>query len=418
MPRSAKALFLLVSCFAALPAVGLEKESPGLIRTVSKDVFIKKGARPVCTGFITYIHKTKPVLMHCYGFEDYSDGYDDYGYQISRDNGQTWSARVIRWKSEAVPEGRIRYGEPAAFFDRDTDRLIVLANRTLYPKDKLDNDQVTEVVMDVYDPAADRWLERRPLNLSPGRSIAVSFTFPIKLAHGRLLFPAMRPTIDAGNRHVYYPGCRAPLDEALQIIGDPRPDGSISWQLGEPIRISPGISSRGLDENAIAELRDGRVAAVCRGDNSMFPEKPGYKWLSLSADQGKTWSVPVPFPCTEGPPIESGANGSALFRSIKDGRLYWIGNLCIRGRRPKGNFPRTPLVVARVQEEPFGIIRDSIAAVDEQGQGEPDNVQMSNFRFYQDRETGDLVLFYTRYSERSAKDWMDADYHRLRVRVD
>jgi hypothetical protein len=43
---------------------------------------------------------------------------------------------------------------------------------------------------------------------------------------------------------------------------------------------------------------------------------------------------------------------------------------------------------------------------------------MSNFRFYQDRETGDLVLFYTRYSERSTKDWMDADYYRLRVRLD
>ena len=214
------------------------------------------------------------------------------------------------------------------------------------------------------------------------------------------------------------PGCWAPVDEALQIIGDRRPDGTFSWRLGQPIRIAPETSSRGLDENAVAELRDGRLAAVCRGDNSMFPDKPGYKWLSFSADRGNTWSAPVPFPCTEGPPIESGANGSAIFRSFKDGRLYWIGNLCVRGRRPKGNFPRTPLVVARVSEAPFGIVRDSIAVVDEQGPGEPDNVQMSNFRFYQDRETGELVLFYTRYSERSAKDWMDADYYRLRVRLD
>ncbi|OGD22657.1 MAG: hypothetical protein A2W03_16275 [Candidatus Aminicenantes bacterium RBG_16_63_16] len=413
----AKTLSLIVSLLIAVPAGGLEEKSPAPIRVVSRDVFIKKGTRPVCTGFITYIHKTKPMLMHCYGFQDYSDGYDDYGYQISRDNGKTWSARVVGWKSEVVPEGRVRYGEHAAFFDRDSSRLIVLTNKTLYPEDRFDNKQVTEVVIDTYDPASDRWSERRPLDLSPGRSIAVSFSFPLKIAGGRLLFPAMRPTIDANNRHVHYPGCWAPLDEALQIIGDFRPDGSISWQLGEPIRISPETSSRGLDENAIAELRDGRVAAVCRGDNSMFPEKPGYKWLSFSSDRGKTWTSPVPFPCTEGLPIESGANGSAFFRSIKDGRLYWIGNLCVRGRRPKGNFPRTPLVVARVEEEPFGIIRDSISVVDEQGPGEPDNVQMSNFRFYQDRETFDLVIFYTRYSERSAENWMDADYHRLRVRL-
>jgi hypothetical protein len=32
-------------------------------------------------------------------------------------------------------------------------------------------------------------------------------------------------------------------------------------------------------------------------------------------------------PATGGEPIESGSNGSALFRSIKNGRLYWMGNL-------------------------------------------------------------------------------------------
>ena len=106
--------------------------------------------------------------MHAYGFEDYSDGYDDYGYQISRDNGRTWTAPIIRWKSEVIPEGRIRYGEPAAFFDRDSNRLLVLTDKTLYPKDKLDNNQITEVVLDVYDPATDRWLDRRPSTSRPG----------------------------------------------------------------------------------------------------------------------------------------------------------------------------------------------------------------------------------------------------------
>jgi hypothetical protein len=413
-----RAIFVCLSALLIAPAAAPTLRNPGSSRVISKEVFIKKRDRPVCTGFVTYIHKTKPVLMHCSGFEDFSDGYDDYSYQISRDNGKTWSAPVIRWKSETVKEGRIRYGEPAAYYDADWDRLLVLTDKTLYPKDRLDNDQVTEVVLDIYDPAADRWEERRPLDLSPGRSFAVSFTFPIKLAGGRLLFPAMRPTIDARKRNVYYPGCRVPVDEALEIIGGRRADGSLAWRLGEPIRIAPELSSRGLDENAIAELRDGRIAAVCRGDNSMFPDKPGYKWLSFSGDGGTSWSAPVPFGCADGTPIESGANGSALFRSTRNGRLYWIGNPCIRGRRPKGNFPRTPLAVAEIQEEPFGIVRDSIAVIDEQGPVEPDNVQMSNFRFYEDRETGDLVLFYTRYSERSAKDWMNADYYRLCVKMD
>ena len=42
---------------------------------------------------------------------------------------------------------------------------------------------------------------------------------------------------------------------------------------------------------------------------------------------------------------------------------------------------------------------------------------MSNFRFYVDRQTGDLVVFVTRYAERSAKDWMIADYYRYRVEL-
>ncbi len=42
---------------------------------------------------------------------------------------------------------------------------------------------------------------------------------------------------------------------------------------------------------------------------------------------------------------------------------------------------------------------------------------MSNFRFYQDRKNDDLVVFVTRYAERSATDWMLADYYRYRVEL-
>jgi len=41
----------------------------------------------------------------------------------------------------------------------------------------------------------------------------------------------------------------------------------------------------------------------------------------------------------------------------------------------------------------------------------------TNFRFYQDRETGDVVIFLTRCGERSEKQWMLADYYRYRVEM-
>jgi len=162
-------------------------------------------------------------------------------------------------------------------------------------------------------------------------------------------------------------------------------------------------------------LADGRFAMILRGDNSMLPGRPGYKWLSFSEDHCGTWSDPVPLPCDAGEPIESGSNGSALFRSATDGQLYWMGTLCIEGVRPRGNWPRTPLLIAQVREEPFAIRRDTITVIDRQQPGEPPEVQHSNFRFYQDRETGDVVLFLTRYGERGATDWMLADYYRYRI---
>jgi hypothetical protein len=245
----------------------------------------------------------------------------------------------------------------------------------------------------------------------------MSFSFPIKTSRGRLLFPGMRRVVDAGGKSVHYRDCWAPVDEMVTVIGEWTQDGELAWRLGKPLNLAPERSSRGLDENALAELPDGRVAAICRGDNSMFPEKPGYKWLSFSRDDGETWSAPVPLPATGGEPIESGANGSALFRSLLNGKLYWLGNLALDGERANGNWPRSPLCLVEVQEEPFALKRDTIFMVDRRGPNDSARVQLSNFRFYQDRQTGELVIFLTRYGERSAEQWMLADYYRYRVQM-
>src|SRR5689334_21558896 len=81
-------------------------------QVLSKEVFLRhENQRPAATGFVTYLSRTRPVLMHCFGREDYSDGYDDYAVQLSTDNGRTWSKPEIRWKSSVLAEGRMRYAE-------------------------------------------------------------------------------------------------------------------------------------------------------------------------------------------------------------------------------------------------------------------------------------------------------------------
>lgn len=403
---------------ALLTTCTLGTESPQVMKLLAKDVFLRHvNRRPPATGFVTYVSKTEPLLMHCHGWQDYSDGYDDYSVSLSTDNGKTWSPEEVRWKSRTVPEGRIRYAEPAALFDPEKEKLIVVIDKTLYPNDKLNVDAEYTLEVETYDPKTRQWSGRRELKFPGLRSPAMSFSFPIKTSRGRLLFPGMRKTIDTTGKAIHFQKTWAPVDEVVTLIGEYGSGDEILWRLSKPLNIAPEVSSRGLDENTLIELADGRIAAVCRGDNSAFPDRRGYKWLSFSIDEGSTWSSPEPLPATGGDPIESGANGSALFRSIKNGKLYWMGNLAPGGERARGNWPRSPLVIAEVQEKPFALKRETIFKVDERSGTDSPKVQLSNFRFYQDRATGDLVIFLTRYGERSEKDWMLADYYRYRVQM-
>jgi hypothetical protein len=389
------------------------------VHVISRDVFARhENGRPPAAGFLSYIDPVRPHLMLCLGREDYSDGYDDYAAMRSFDNGATWTEPELFAKSFAVPGGRMRYAEPAAFYDTDTRRLVVVTYRMLYPDDALDTDAVTELVYDELDPAANRWAERRVLSEIEGGRLAVSFGFPIKTSSGKVLVPAMRTVRDSDGKAIHYRGCWSPLYECVTLIGEYGDDGALRWSHGEAVRIDAERTSRGLSENALAELADGRIAMVARGDNSMFPEQPGCKWWCTSRDDGRTWSVPEPLACMDGTPIESSSTGCALIRSIVNGKLYFLGNLCPQGVRANGNWPRSPLVIAEMRENPLAIERETITVVGDREAGECDQVQHSNFRWYQDRATGDVVIFLTRYGERGAKDWLLSDCYRYRVAMD
>jgi hypothetical protein len=157
---------------------------------------------------------------------------------------------------------------------------------------------------------------------------------------------------------------------------------------------------------------------VIRGSNDSRPETLGCKWLAFSTDRGESWSDPQPWMYDDGSPVESPASGSAIFRSIKTGKIYWMGNICTNGEKAYANNPRSPLVIGEVQEEPFVVKKKSITVIDERSAGDSPAVQFSNFRYYQDRQTGDVVLFLSRFGERNAEDWKQADYYHYRVAVE
>ncbi len=388
------------------------------MKLISKSLLIEHESKhPPVAGFITYISNSKPVLMHCYGWEDYSDGYDDYSWSISEDNGQTWSQPKLHWKGYPVPEGKIRYGEPSAFFDSDRRKLVVVTDKILCPNDQLDIDQTYSLAMDIYDADQRVWTQRTLLDFFPELSPFVSFGFPIKASQGSILFPAMRQVRDSAGKVLHHKDCWAPVNEPVIIIGQYDSLSHLHWRLSRPVPVNPDLSSRGLEEPALLELGNGQIIAVCRGDNSMFTDKPGYKWLSFSSDQGETWSVPTPLLATDGTHLESGANGSAFFRSIANGKLYWIGNPCLSGQKAKGNWPRLALVAAEVQEEPFAIKKDTFFVIDEKNYNDSADIQFSNFRFYQDRKTGNLILYMVRYCQQGLQEWWRTDYYKYEVKI-
>src|SRR5690606_11293497 len=137
------------------------------------------------------------------------------------------------------------------------------------------------------------------------------------------------------------------------LIGEKDEQNEIEWRTGKAVPYDVELTTRGLCEGTIEELSDGRIAMILRGSNAGRPDLPGYKWTTFSTDGGVTWNKAVPLGCDDGTLLESSATGSKLFRSATDGRLYWIGNLCLNGARASGNWPRSPLVIAQIQEEPF-----------------------------------------------------------------
>ena len=399
------------------------------MRLLSKEVFIKFHDRSVAPGFITYIHPTRPILIHRIAWVTGDDYWDDICDIVSRDNGITWSAPATWYRTRSVEGGELRYGENAGLFDADTGKLITMINRAVYPKRthlSPRDHQIAQWRFEIclYNPADDTWDEPQVLDLGFPQRTMISFCQPIKTSQGRLLFPASTAMVDRDANAVHCPGYPAQIEHAFVVMGDHDEKGVLSWRASDLVVPDMSRTSCGVNEPAIVELRDGRIAMICRGDNGFFPEKPGYKWLCFSENNGRSWSEPVPLGCTEGEPIESGSNGSFVTKSVRTGKIYWIGNPALDAR-PNGNNPRTTLAVFEVQEEPFALKRETMTIIDRAAGDDGPRTQLSNFRCYQDRESGDLVLLMSRWGEMEKAEgkleetgWMMADYYRYRIEID
>lgn len=197
---------------------------------------------------------------------------------------------------------------------------------------------------------------------------------------------------------------------SLCFVGKWDPAGKdYRWAPGKPVEISPDVSSRGLMEPEVAELKGGRVLVVWRGSNTA--KTPGRRWVSVSVDGGKTLSPVQEWKYDDGSRFYSPSSFHRMIRHSVSKKLYWIGNIC--ASPPSGNSPRYPLVIAEVEETIPALKKKSVTVIDDRQPGQGAGIQFSNFSLLENRETHALELHLTTYGqEADSQNWASADNYR------
>ncbi len=177
------------------------------------------------------------------------------------------------------------------------------------------------------------------------------------------------------------------------------------FTFSNPLYLAHYQSTRGISEPGFVELKSGDILVTMRGSNvvqpwakKMSPYLPGYKYFSVSKDGGKTFTTPVPWYFDTREVVYSSSTYSRIFRSIKNGRIYWVGNIT-DPVKTYGNYPRYPLYIVEIDEE-WGVAKkETLTMIDTKSEDESDNVQFSNFSILQNRENGEIEILLTKLEQ-------------------
>jgi hypothetical protein len=382
----------------------------------------------------SYTRPEGAALVGYHSEESMSDLIDICWKRFSDDNGTTWSEPVPFKTREEHADGTVRRHMRGSFLDPASGRLITLWTEGVLPTDEplegmrhyavhyavsVDGGR-SDVVRGPLVQAGAEFSPEHPLaGVRRGRNSAMIGDYgctPLTLADGTILVPCQIST--AGPDGTYWnPGGGYTFTDAAVIRGRWKPDLSIAWELSALVAGDPQRSTRGMIEPTLGVLADGRVLMVMRGSNGGTKdphyELPGYRWHSLSADGGRTWTAPEPWTYDDGQTFFSPSSCSQLVRH-SGGGLFWIGNIC--PRNPHENSPRYPLVIGEVDPVTGRLRRESVVTIDDRRPGEAAALTLSNFFAREDRPSRDIVIHIPRLFARRDGDWTaDALLHRVAV---
>lgn len=199
---------------------------------------------------------------------------------------------------------------------------------------------------------------------------------------------------------------------------------ALEWEMGEPLRVTTGMSSVGCCEPDLLVLGRNRLFTTmrCQGNPALglYSSRVG----SLSEDGGLTWMAPKLLAYDDGSPVRVPASYSGFLRSPRTGKAYWFAN--ILDFPVYAQYPRYPLTMAEFDEERLCIVKSSVRVIQGLPEGAPacTNLrpasdeecgrQYTNFGCYLDRETDEFALI---MPEMPKVSWADFTSDCIQIRV-
>lgn len=402
--RTAAYRFIASVLFVAAAA---HADVPSKLTLVGKEKFLpapRAGTRVCACAF--YTRRTGVDMMSRHAYATRSDTADVAFRRFSKDNGKTWSDPVEVQTNKRVEAGTLRRFQYPGFVDPETGTLITFILQGILPTDNplegmkhwtlryaLSRDGGHTVCHEAQViQAGDEFSAEHPLpGVRVGKNavmIGDTTCTPIRLRTGEILQPVQITPIGPDGEY-YNPGGGYTYHDAAVLIGRWNQSQTVDWTLSARVKADPARSTRGMFEPTVAQMPDDRILMVLRGSNDRKPDLPGYRWYAVSADRGRTWSIPQPWTYTDGKPFFSPSSCSQLLRH-SNGRIYWIGNISPNNTR--GNHPRYPLVIGEVDRKSFKLLKQTICTIDDRGPGDPAALQISNFYAYEDRQSYHIVV--------------------------
>lgn len=165
---------------------------------------------------------------------------------------------------------------------------------------------------------------------------------------------------------------------------------AFSWKFGSYFEVGPDKATSGCCEPSITSLGGDRLSMTTRCQGGAPQGLYSTRYSSASEDGGMTWSDPEPLLYDDGSPVWTPASVSAFYDSSKTGKAYWIGN--ILDGPVHGQVPRYPLNFAEFDPGRRCLVKASVRLIQDRPEGAHEHVRYTNFGWYEDRRSGDLII--------------------------